>query len=545
MNLPLQLIISSVILISMKAGFIKRLTIRNYGIIDELNLEFSPGLNLLTGETGAGKSLIIGALEFVLGERKPKEVIKTGRDFSEVRVEFSQLEGIELEPFGIPGKETVIISRRIAHTGRGGTSINGSPTTLDTVSSVGEALIDIHGQHEHQSLLKTRHQQELFDRYVGIKEQVDEFSSLLNDIRQKEVTLKALKQKEEENKRLRELKEFQLNELTDADIKEGELEEIQNNISGMENIERISSLLEELRSIIDSIPSNRILQASEKLTRLDRRFQEIASLSNELTTVSGELARSLREAALSIEFNQEKLDEMRLRLSFLQRLMEKYKTDYRGLLELRENLSRFEDELFFNEEKIDKLEREIKEEKRLLAELGEKLHTSRVAAKSGFEEKIEKNLSLLGMENADFLIEIEQEKEPTPFGFDRLEFFIRTNPGELPKPFRAVASGGEISRIMLACKSVISSVDNIPVMVFDEIDVGIGGRTANRVASMLKKISGEHQLIVVTHLPQIARMEGNHIRIEKITDGKRTNVVVKTLNKQEKEKELKRMLGVE
>ncbi|RKZ34102.1 DNA repair protein RecN, partial [bacterium] len=280
-------------------------------------------------------------------------------------------------------------------------------------------------------------------------------------------------------------------------------------------------------------------------TRLDRRFQEIASLSNELTTVSGELARSLREAALSIEFNQEKLDEMRLRLSFLQRLMEKYKTDYRGLLELRENLSRFEDELFFNEEKIDKLEREIKEEKRLLAKLGEKLHTSRVAAKRGFEEKIEKNLSLLGMENADFLIEIEQEKEPTPFGFDRLEFFIRTNPGELPKPFRAVASGGEISRIMLACKSVISSVDNIPVMVFDEIDVGIGGRTANRVASMLKKISGEHQLIVVTHLPQIARMEGNHIRIEKITDGKRTNVVVKTLNKQEKEKELKRMLGVE
>jgi len=313
----------------------------------------------------------------------------------------------------------------------------------------------------------------------------------------------------------------------------------------MENVEKINLLLDELRSIIDSIPMTRILQASEKLARLNRRFQELSSLASELTTVSEELARSLRETASSIEFDHEKLDKMRLRLSFLQRLMEKYNTDYQGLLELRESLSRFEDEVFLNKERIDKLEREITEEKKLLVELGEKLHTSRVTAKKRFEEKIEKNLSLLGMEDADFLVEIEQGKEPTPFGFDRLEFFIRTNPGELHKPFRAVASGGEVSRIMLACKSVVSSVDNIPVMVFDEIDVGIGGRTANRVASMLKKISDEHQLIVVTHLPQIARIEGNHIRIEKKTDGKRTNVVVKTLNKEEKEEELKRMLGVE
>jgi len=529
----------------MKSGFIKRLTIRNYGIIDELNLEFSSGLNLLTGETGAGKSLVIGALEFVLGERKPKEVIKTGRDFSEVSVEFFCPEGIGLEPFGTPEKGTVTISRRIARTGRGGTSINGTPTTLDTVSRIGEALVDIHGQHEHQSLLNPRHQQELFDRYVGIKEQVDEFSSLLNKIRRKEATLKALKQKEEENRRIRELKEFQLNELTNADLKEGELEEIQDNISEMENVEKINLLLDELRSIIDSIPMTRILQVSEKLARLNRRFQELSSLASELTTVSEELARSLRETASSIELDHEKLDKMRLRLSFLQRLMEKYNTDYQGLLELRESLSRFEDEVFLNKERIDKLEREITEEKKLLVELGEKLHTSRVTAKKRFEEKIEKNLSLLGMEDADFLVEIEQGKEPTPFGFDRLEFFIRTNPGELHKPFRAVASGGEVSRIMLACKSVVSSVDNIPVMVFDEIDVGIGGRTANRVASMLKKISDEHQLIVVTHLPQIARIEGNHIRIEKKTDGKRTNVVVKTLNKEEKEEELKRMLGVE
>jgi len=552
---------------------LQEINIANFALIDRLNIKFNPGLNILTGETGAGKSIIVDAVNLVLGERASKEHIRTGAEEMILEASFS-ISGDEitlrlLRELGLDNREeenTLILSREIARSGRSSCRINGRLTTLSILKTIGQRLVDIHGQHEHQSLLKTEMQLDLLDSFAGekaisLRSQVREMYLELRGLKQQ---LSSLRKDARERARQEDLLRFQLEEINEAKLRPNEEEELGQEREILANAEKLYTLssksydllggeIEERITISDSL--GEVASDLEEMAEIDNRLSSLLETLNSAIYSLEDMTRGLRDYRDRIEFNPERLNEIGERLHLINNLKRKYGNNIKEILEYRDKIAKELDALTHNEELIVQTEEQIQGLQSELGELAWKLYEERKRAAVQLEEDIQRELADLGMDRVAFQVSFEHTEDERgipifdkrykveEMGIDEVEFLLSPNPGEEMKPLAKIASGGEMSRIMLALKSILAQVDQIPTLIFDEIDTGIGGTAAGIVADKLKRISQMRQVICVSHLPQIASRADSHYLIWKETKEGRTRTMLHRLPWEERVEEIARMLG--
>ncbi|MEI8032078.1 MAG: DNA repair protein RecN [Chlorobiaceae bacterium] len=543
------------------------LYIRNFALIQELTVEFKPGLTIITGETGAGKSILIGALNLVLGERASSDLVRSGAQKAVIEALFSnpprEKVGRLLEDSGIEPSAELILRRELSATAQSRCFINDTPATVALLKQVGELLIDLHGQHEHQLLLRSDTHETLLDDFAGSSQEVAayrESRSRLHILRQQLLTLE---KEAAEIRDKKELLDFQLQELSELDLKAGEEEDIESEITLLENAETLfsltSSLNEKLYDGEHSVYSElaATLHTLEKLSGIDPRFEGHAEDARTAKSIVDELARFSRSYISEIDFNLPRLDKLRQRQLLIQRITRKYGRTLDELIALREELDAriaLEDNL---EAGRARMEAGIAEEKSTLSQSAIELSEKRKAAARNLETVIQEQLARLGIPGATFIVGMKSDKHPEgdiqgddgksyaalANGFDHVEFLVSANPGEEPRPLVKVASGGEISRIMLAMKSALAASTELPILVFDEIDTGISGRIAEAVGKSLKSLSRKHQIIAITHLPQIAAMGDLHLSVQKSVQEERTVSGVVALDHQSRLKAIASLIS--
>ncbi len=531
------------------------LYIRNFALIQELSVEFRPGLTIITGETGAGKSILIGALNLVLGERASSDLVRSGTNKAVIEAVLNNA-GTEkinalLSAANIEPAQELILRRELSSGGQSRSFINDTPCTTALLKQVGELLIDLHGQHEHQLLLRVDTHETILDDYGETNAEVSAYRaarSLLDDLQQQ---LLKLKNDAAEILDKKEILDFQLNELNALDLQSGEEESTETEITLLENAETLFTLTTALSDLLynsehavySSIST--ALHTLEKLASIDKRFAIHLEETRTAKSIVDELSRFSRSYASDIDFNPVRLDSLRERQLLLQRTGKKYGRSLNELVALRNELEAriaLEDNL---EEERARIEREITMQKGKLTLHAEKLSCMRQEVAHRLEGAIQDHLAHLGIPNATFIVSITHEERgegeitiegktfaALPNGYDRIEFLISTNPGEKPRPLVKVASGGEISRVMLAIKSALASSAKLPILVFDEIDTGISGRIAEAVGKSLKALSLRHQIIAITHLPQIAAMADLHLSVQKSVQDDRTITEVTVLDRE-------------
>lgn len=530
------------------------LHVKNFAIINEVEVTFKDHLNIMTGETGAGKSIIIGSINAALGAKLPKDIIKSGAEYALVELIFeSEDEEVframrELE-LPVEGKQ-IIISRKIMP-GRSICRINGENVTGTALTAIAGLLIDIHGQHEHQSLLHKAKHLEIVDRFAR-----NEIGTLKQELALSYRDYVALKQEYQnagidEEKRLREISflEYEINEIKNAALIPGEDEELAVMYKKLSNANTISEGLRSVHTFMgyeadaagDSV--SRALRQLMKLAEYDEIIGGFLSQVTDIEALINDFNRELSQYISGMENNEEELHEVTRRLDLINHLKQKYGNSLEGILTFykaaEEKLAKYRD----YDEYIAKLQKSLTEEERRLQSLCEKLSQIRQAKSVELTAKIREALISLNFLDVKFEMTFERTGSYSANGYDDAEFIISTNPGEALKPLAKVASGGELSRIMLGIKSVLADKDEIESLIFDEIDVGISGRTAQKVSEQLSLIARQHQIICITHLAQIAAMADAHYIIEKQTDGVSTQTMIRELNEEEKIEELARILG--
>jgi DNA repair protein RecN (Recombination protein N) len=544
-----------------------KLNIKNFAIIEDIEINFKENLNILTGETGAGKSIVIDAVSAILGEQLGEEYIKSGKSSACIQALF-EVKDKELEKFlseaGVYSGENLIIEREIFPK-KNYYRINGKLVNSSLVKKISQKLIDIHGQNQHNSLLYPENHLILFDEFAGkeVKILKKEVSDLFDEFRNLKKEREKLKLYEREREREIEIKKFQIEEIEKANLKEGEDVELKNRKEILTNFEKIFSVLKEAYLLLYG-EENTKGSAFENIGISLNLFKGISNLREEFKEIYGELENlyfRLQEICYNISklkeeiyFSPEELNEIEERLNLLKNLKRKYGENISEILNYLKILKKEYEELINYEEKSKEIEKKILEFEKVLREKVLRLSELRKKYKSKFEKDVLKELKDLAMENCRFEVNIyNQESEEGieingkkyllgESGLDKIEFLISPNPGEDLKPLAKIASGGELSRIMLALKKVLSRVDPVPLMIFDEIDAGISGKAANKIGEKLKEISKSHQVICVTHLPIIASFANNHILVEKEIAGNKTTIKVKELDKKGRVKELARML---
>ncbi len=529
------------------------LYIKNYALIQELSIEFTPGLTIITGETGAGKSILIGALNLVLGERASSDLVRSGATKAVIEAVLKEVHSEKLDNLltvaEIETTAELILRRELSSSGQSRCFINDTPCTAALLKQVGEILIDLHGQHEHQLLLHADTHETMLDDFAQTASEVSSYKAARSVLRELHKQLVALKKEATEIHDKKEILDFQLNELNALDLKSGEDEGIETEITLLENAETLftlSSSLNELlydgeHSVYSSVAA--ALHIVEKLAGIDKRFDIHIEETRTAKSIIDELARFTRSYTSDIDFNPDRLETLRERQLKLQRICKKYGLTISGLIELQNELDTkiaLEGNL---EEEVTHLQQQINVQREELSILAGKLSLKRQDASKQLERDIQEQLAELGIANATFIVCITNEengdgeiaiegKQFSAFssGYDRIEFLISTNPGEKPRPLIKVASGGEISRIMLAMKSALAKSTKLPILIFDEIDTGISGRIAEAVGKSLKKLSRLHQIIAITHLPQIAAMAELHLQVQKSLQEERSVTEVTTLD---------------
>ncbi len=531
------------------------LHVKNLAIIDEAEVDFTPHLNVLTGETGAGKSIVIGSIGTTLGGKVSKDLIRTGAEFALTEMTFlveEEKKREELAELGISLEQdgTLLISRKITQT-RTVNRVNGETVTAAVIKQIADLLLDIHGQNEQQSLLHKSKHLEILDRYAGeeLAGEVEKLENLYRHFKQIEKELSEEEMPEEE--RLREISflQYELQEIENASLVSGEEEELENQFKMLSNASKIaeglSEIYQETSQAQDSV-SERIAAASRTLQQIvtyDERLGDYAEQLSDLDSLVTDFNRSISEYMDGFETNPEKLNEVEKRLDLVRSLKAKYGATTEDVLlyaeNVRKKLARYEDYESHREE----LKKEMEEVRKQLDELSASLTKIRTKCAEILEKEIMQALSDLNFLQASFMIRITAKEEYTAKGVDDVEFLISTNPGEELRPLKNIASGGELSRIMLAIKTVFVAHDDIPTMIFDEIDVGISGRTAQMVAEKLAVLGKEHQVICISHLAQIAAMADTQYLIEKENEGGHTSSVIRQLSEEESVQELARILG--
>lgn len=526
---------------------LRRLRIRNFAIIGDLSIKLEPGLNVLTGETGAGKSIIIGALGLVLGERAQSDMIKSGKNEASVEAYFDTV-SISLDDLGIDTHEGIIIRRVISNSGRSRGFINDTLVSLQTLYEVGQRLVDIHGQHEHQSLLKTDVQRSILDEYGRLVDIRNKVERLFNEVQSLRREMESLRTDFSERERRMDFLRYQIGEIDSASLKPGEKEELQREKTILSNIARLNDLIGEAMLLIGKGDGSVLEKVSVALSKLkdahtiDNELKDVVEMLESARPLIEEAFISLRRHQENYDIDPSRLDFLEERLDLITRLERKFGYGIEGILRFREEAIRELEGLASSDERLLELEREYQHKEEMLLKWAQDLSQRRLEISKRIQEEVNNILKELAMERARLQIEIRQSPLSSS-GCDSVEFLFSANSGELPKSLSRTASGGELSRLMLALKEVLAHVDNIPVLIFDEIDSGIGGRTADSVAQRLKNLSRKHQVICVTHLPQIAAMADHHLVIEKIQKKEGVYVKVKESTGEERIKEIARMLS--
>ncbi len=535
---------------------LESLRVKNFALIEEAEVEFGEGLNVLTGETGAGKSILIGSINLALGAKADKDLIRTGEEFAYVELVFHTEDEKILEKAKsmdiYPEDDRFIISRKISQN-KSISRINGETVTVKQIKELAELLLDIHGQHEHQSLLKETKQKEILDTYCGesLNELKQELKKTYKEYRQVQEQLAA--DTKDENARRKELSlaEFEYREIEEARLVEGEDEELETLYRKMTNSKRIMESLGVASAYTgnegDNGAGNLIGRAIRELKSIEAYDEEASQLCSQLAEIEDYLSdfnRNMQSYIQSMEFDESELKDTEDRLNTVNHLKAKYGNSIWDVLEHQKECEEIIDRLTNYELYQDELKKREQKLYKDLTELCKKVSEIRKEKALILEEEIKRALLELNFLQVRFSILVEaSEDKISADGYDVVQMVISTNPGEKEKPLAAVVSGGELSRIMLAIKTCLASKDAIDTLVFDEIDTGISGKTAWMVSEKMGDLSKSHQLLCITHLPQIAARANAHFLIEKSIENEATVTGITALSEDESVEELARMLG--
>lgn len=530
-------------------------SVKNLALIKESDIYFKDGMNILSGETGAGKSIIIGSINIALGGKVNKEMVRSGEEYAMVELVFKvdrESTRKKLEDAGVTLEDgEVIVTRKIVN-GRSITKVNGETFPVSALRDITALLIDIHGQHDHQSLLKV-------DKHIGILDEfaAAEISDVKNDVLKAynayvdaKNELEMFDMDEEQRIRECEFYNFEINEITDADLTIGEDNDIEESFKKVANMKKILESVSVVHNVMNGDTGENVLDM------LGRAVSEMASVSdyddslkdiyNQLVSIEDlciSVSRDVSEYADSSEFDEERAKELEERLDLINHLKLKYGNTIEKILEYRDEKQQKLELLENYDIKKKQAQQKLDETEKILDKKCEKLSNLRKKYAVEFEKRVVETLEDLNFLQVKFKVDFKKSGTYSANGNDKAEFMISTNPGEPLMPLAKIASGGELSRIMLGIKTIMAGQDDIDTLIFDEIDTGISGRTAQKVAEQMKLLSKKHQIICITHLPQIAAMADNHLKIEKISEGNETSTKIYPLDEEKSVEELARMLG--
>lgn len=533
------------------------LTVWNFALLEHIQIEFDKGLNILTGETGAGKSILIDALGAMLGSRLSTDLIRSGRDWLRVEAVFSLEEQPKVTAFlaanAIDTAEgELIITRQITSSGRGSILINGCHTTLAVLKNLGSLLVDVHGQNENLSLLKQENQFALVDESgSGLKKALAVYAEKYGAFKAAEKQLAEKRAASSDYEQRLDMLRWQIQEIEAAQLQENEDEELQKSINRLSNAEKISRHINNACELLYGGSRNGIgavsgleeaVESLRALSRFDDSLEETVKILSEAAVQVKEAGYEVRDYADSLEFDPRLLDKLQGRMDVIDRLRKKYGATIGDILAYYDRCQQELANIENYDEDIAALAASAAELKKGAEEAAVRVTELRQEAAGELSSSIEGHLTALGMPDARFIIAVEEAGNLGANGQDRLEILFSANPGQEPRPIQKVASGGELSRIALAIKTVTASRDTSPAsMVFDEIDTGIGGKTARMVAERIAMAAVDKQVLCITHLPQIACMADNHLYISKHVMDNQTSTVVRSLSQGERINEIARM----
>lgn len=530
-----------------------QLFIRNIAVIEKASIDLEKGFTVLTGETGAGKSIIIDAIHAVLGERTSKELVRTGTDSASVSALFTGLDEDTLsllDRLSLPREEdgSLLIQRDIRLEGRSTCKINGAPATVSMLKQLGPRLVTIHGQHESYELLSPEVHMEYLDSFAGLESLLAEYQGAYRTLRETQRQLEALQTDEGEKARLSDLLHYQIDEIEAANVRVGEREELEAQRELIRNSEKIASALELLRGLLSGDEESEgllagISQAAAQAGRVAAYLPELAEASQKLQE-AGYLLEDV-DAILhgtAVDFDPALQESIEERLDLLYKLGLKYGGSEEKILEYLEDCRIRLHQIEFSDEERERLEAQYETQKAAAIALAKELSEQRKAASKQFISQVKGELAFLNMPGIAFETEI-QRVPLYHMGCDKLQFLVSANKGEPPKPMSKIASGGELSRIMLAIKTVLSGKDKVDTLIFDEVDTGISGAAANKVGQKLKQVSQNRQVLCITHLAQIAALADHHFLISKHVEGERTYTQVQGLDFEGRKREVARIIG--
>ena len=553
------------------------LYIKHYALIEEINIEFEHGLNILTGETGAGKSILIDALGLLLGERASTDVVRKGAEKAVVEGTFFVGESTKvrnlLKEHELDAPEELIVRREISTKGQNRCFLNDSPVPLALLKEIGDVLVDLHGQHDHQALLRPETHIDFLDDFGGHERFLEAYRQSYHKLSDCFSERKKLVEQQQRLKEKKDLYEFQAKEIDAVNPQAGEEESLESELKILENAEKLQELTAQLNQLLyegESSAHDHLVRSRkliELLNCIDAAFADAAGEVKSAEIIVEELSKFIQSYSSRIESNPEKLENIRERLGDYSLLKKKYGGTLETLLERRRKIGDELDRAVNFEKELNSLESAIVEERAVCSKAAQELTARRSEATKKIEKAIVASLAELGIDHAVFSVRIQatpiaagspdgdgrsrdifvnlgkENFAATLKGIDDVEFYISMNVGEDPKPLSKVASGGEVSRVMLALKSALATSDKVPLLIFDEIDVGVSGRIGQAVGMSLKKLSSLHQIIAITHLPQIAGLADTHFAVEKTENGSRTATRLRKLNVEERVREVAKLMS--
>lgn len=532
---------------------LSNLQIENIAVIKSASIDFENGFNVMTGETGAGKSIVIDSLNAILGERTSRELIRSGADSASVCAEFQNV-GYnvknELEKLGIEKDDTLIVSRKLTPDGKNVCRINGMPATVSMLKALGVQLVNIHGQLDNQSLLSPETHCSFIDKLAGSGRELNEFKELYSLYIKKENELKSLNTDVNEKNRRLDILNYQIEEIQKADIRPGEKDELTEKLGFLRNAEKVLDLLHTAYAALNGdgeMPGAADVAAdaaSKLLSAADYSsdFTETANGVNDAAMNLSAYTEELRDKIYSLDYDPNETERAEERLDVIYRLSQKYGDSEEDILAYLENAEKERDALSFSDERAEQLRAETEKAYNEALAAAKKLSEIRTEAGKKFSADVERELAFLDMPSVKFIVN-DSVGELYENGIDNIEFLLSANAGEEPKPLSKIASGGELSRIMLAIKCVLSELDDIDTLIFDEIDSGVSGRAALKIAAKMKELSKTHQVICVTHLAQIAAFADEHKLISKEEKDGRTYTCIASLDYNGRKYELARIMG--
>ena len=533
---------------------LRSLQIRNFAIIDEIDITFKDDMTVLTGETGAGKSILIDALSLVLGERGSSNLIRNKEKRAEFTAEFEITNNNNalnwLVEKSLENENECILRRTISPDGKSRSFINGNTVNLQSLKSLGELLVDIHGQHFHQSLCKKNVQRDLLDHFGGLSDTKNKIKRIFNEWRTLSDQLTEMIENDKNKADRIDLLSFQSKELNELALSSGEYDSLNSEFKKITNIEKINR---GINSLIDCLQSNEITNVGQMLSdsiknidtlaTFDDSLEETKNLLSEAEINVSEAIGNLSRYGESIDYDNQKSREIEERINSIISLSRKHRADPDELVDIKIQIEKELDALKHSQTSIEEIQKNMNDLRKEYDGLSIKLTRMRVESAKKLSRLVADSMNELGMTGGIFKVEIIPSKNISQHGNDDITFQISANPGQKPQPISNVASGGELSRMSLAIQVITSNGTNIPTMIFDEVDSGIGGAIAEVVGKKLKDLSQNKQVLCVTHLAQVASKGSSHIRINKLTDNKKTKIYASKLNSDERVEEIARMIG--